>query len=69
MNVSEYKLDSETGVEAFNKTVNEMINEGWQPFGGISSFFINLPTADGGHVGLGVEYSQAMVKYNNVIKV
>ena len=47
MKVTEYVLVSETGAVAFNKKVNELIEDGWQPFGGVTSFFIELPKNDG----------------------
>jgi hypothetical protein len=66
--IKEYKVISETGLDAINKTVNEHIQDGWEPIGGISTFFISLPTQDRKFQQIGMEYTQAMGLYYDVIR-
>lgn len=60
---TEYTVVSAIGLDDFINAVNQQIEQGWIPIGGISSFFINLPKEDRSAVALGMDYCQAMVKY------
>lgn len=67
--IKEYKLISSIGILEFELAVNDHIKNGWIPIGGVSSFFITMPKDDGSGVHLGMEYSQAMVLHDDVIRI
>jgi len=58
MEISEYEVVSVDGLDNINRAVFEMIEEGWTPFGGVCCTAIPV-----GNEGVGITYSQAMVKY------
>jgi hypothetical protein len=58
--IKDYKVVSEKGIADLEKHVKEAIKDGWQPFGGVSSFAVHNQS-DGRGV---MVYSQAMVIYN-----
>lgn len=62
MNIKEYKLLSEIGLNEINKLVNEHISQGWAPLGGIG---VNCWTEPFNEktTATKTQYSQAMVKY------
>ncbi len=59
----EYTIVSESGTNDFIKVVNDHINEGWTPIGGVSSVFVNITNPLTNEAMLKWEYSQAMVRY------
>jgi len=63
--VTEYIVISETGLDAFIPAVNDHIQKGWQPIGGICSYHMNIP--QGNEALIMIEYCQAMVRFNDVV--
>jgi hypothetical protein len=63
--IKEYLTITETGIEAFNKTVNEYLAKGWEPIGGASLQVITIHKNNG--VYFQYEYTQTIVLYDNIV--
>lgn len=64
--VTEYILVMATGAESLSKKVNDLIKNGWQPFGGGSATWGKVDTLPGtlnNKIVDGYMTSQAMVRY------
>ena len=65
MNKLEYTVVSEIGLENFIPKVNELIENGWKPIGGICHVSTVIPSTEGS--GIVMDYTQALTR--ELIKV
>jgi uncharacterized protein DUF1737 len=65
--ITQYTVITELGTEKFIQVVNDAIEKGWQPMGGVTAFQVSMPTAQGNFVG--IEYVQALVAYGDAIDI
>lgn len=65
MEVKEYKLVNLFEPVGFNDLINNLIKEGWQPFGGVATTVgtHTVGTPPNARKEEGIYYAQAMVKY------
>jgi len=64
--IKEYVAITETGLQEFNKVVNEHLTEGWQLVGGASLAILTIHKPDG--VFFQYEYTQGLALYDNIIR-
>jgi hypothetical protein len=60
-NIKDYQVITSIGIGSFLIEIKQMISEGWQPIGGISTTVANAASSE--KYSSTIIYSQAMIKY------
>jgi hypothetical protein len=66
--IKQYRVVSGTGIEEINFAVNDHIDQGWTPIGGVCSTNTVIPKAGGGNTII-MDFNQAMVVYDDTIEI